>query len=558
VRVPSDREPTVPRSAPDPLDPGRAPAPGPLGPEQSRTNLTGMPTPPLPTLALSTSLPKGSVVLVVGLGAEGVRGVPAAVDQAYAKTYGNDVATLATAVGATSKAGQTRTLPPVGDVRVVVVGLGEQSEPGEDDVAGVALRDAAATAVRYAGGLVEGTETGGKARARNALSVVVALGTTTAEATLAVATGALLGTYAYAGVGAKSSTPPAIDKVTVLHDGPARTPEGDDVAEVATVLAGAVLAAREWVNIPANLLYPASFAEEVQSLVKGTRLTCEVLDERELEAQGYGGLMAVGGGSARPPRLVRLSYRPRGAKTHLALVGKGITFDTGGLNLKPGDSMYTMKCDMAGAAAVLAATWAIARLGLKVQVTAYGALAENMPSGSAYRPSDVITIYGGTTVENGNSDAEGRIVMADALARSNADSADLVVDVATLTGAAVVALGDRTAAAFATDEPTSQRVLDAARTAGEAFWPLPIPAETRGKLDSSVADLRSTGGSDRAGGALVAAAFLREFVDAPTPWAHLDIAGPAFRTGGPEGTLSTGGTGVGVTTLVALARSMAG
>lgn len=315
MRVPSDREPTVPRGAPDPLDPGHAPAPGPLGPEQSRTNLTGMPTPPLPTLALSTSLPKGSVVLVVGLGAEGVRGVPAAVDQAYTKTYGNDVATLATAVGATSKAGQTRTLPPVGDVRVVVVGLGEQSEPGEDEAAaGVALRDAAATAVRYAGGLVEGAETDGKARARNALSVVVALGTTTAEATLAVATGALLGTYAYAGVGAKSSTPPAIDKVTVLHDGPARTPEGDDVAEVATVLAGAVLAAREWVNIPANLLYPASFAEEVQSLVKGTRLTCEVLDERELEAQGYGGLMAVGGGSARPPRLVRLSYRPRGPR----------------------------------------------------------------------------------------------------------------------------------------------------------------------------------------------------------------------------------------------------
>ena len=558
MRVPSDREPTVPSGAPGPLGGGQARTPGPLGGKQSRTNLTGMPTPPLPALALSTSLPKGAVVLVVGLGADGVRGVPAEVDKAYAKTYGNDVATLATAVGATSKAGQTRTLPPVGDVRVVVVGLGEQSGPGEDDVAGGALRDAAATAVRYAGGLAEDAGTDAKARARKAVSVVVALGTTTAEATLAVATGALLGTYAYAGVGARSSTPPAVDKITVLHDGPARTPEGEDVAEVATVLAGAVLAAREWVNIPANLLYPASFADEVQSLVKGTRLSCEVLDERELEAQGYGGLMAVGGGSERKPRLVRLSYRPRGAKTHLALVGKGITFDTGGLNLKPGDSMYTMKCDMAGAAAVLAATWAIARLGLKVQVTAYGALAENMPSGSAYRPSDVITIYGGTTVENGNSDAEGRIVMADALARSNADSPDLVVDVATLTGAAVVALGDRTAAVFATDEPTSQRVLDAAKRAGEAFWPLPIPAETRGKLDSSVADLRSTGGSDRAGGALVAAAFLREFVDAPTSWAHLDIAGPAFRTGSADGALSTGGTGVAVTTLVELARSMAG
>ena len=518
-----------------------------------------MPTPALPPLALSTSLPRGPVVLVVGQASDGVRGVPADVDKAYAKAFGTDVATLAASVGATGKAGQTRTLPPVGDVRLVVVGLGD---PGVDVVsAGNALRDAAASAVRYVSGLAsdDGATTGGKAaKAAPAVSVVVGLGTQTPEATLAVATGALLGTYAYAGVGERSQRPPTIAKVTVLHDGAAKTADGDDVAQVATVLAEAVVAARDWVNIPANLLYPASFADEAQALVKGTRISAEVLDDRELEAQGYGGLMAVGGGSERKPRLVRLSYRPRGAKTHLALVGKGITFDTGGLNLKPGDSMYTMKCDMAGAAAVLAATWAIARLGLKVQVTAYAAMAENMPSGSSYRPSDVLTIYGGTTVENGNSDAEGRIVMADALARSNADSPDLVVDVATLTGAAVVALGDRTAAVFATDEPTSQRVLDAARAAGEPFWPLPIPAETRGKLDSSVADLRSTGGSDRAGGALVAAAFLREFVDAPTAWAHLDIAGPAFRTGSPEGAFSTGGTGVGVATLVALARSMAG
>ena len=524
-----------------------------------RTSLASMPTPPLPSLALSTSLPRGAVVLVVGLGAGGVHGVPAAVDQAYAKSFGTDVASMAASVGATSKAGQTRTLPPVGDVRVVVVGLGD-----DETATAVALRDAAATGVRYAAGLADADATatagaGAKAaRARGALSVVVALGTQDPETTLAVATGALLGTYAYAGVGEKSSTPPTVERITVLHDGAARTAAGEDVAEVASVVVGAVLTARDWVNIPANLLYPASFADEAQALVKGTRISCEVLDERELEAQGYGGLMAVGGGSARPPRLVRLSYRPRGAKTHLALVGKGITFDTGGLNLKPGDSMYTMKCDMAGAAAVLAATWAIARLGLKVQVTAYGALAENMPSGSAYRPSDVITIYGGTTVENGNSDAEGRIVMADALARSNADSADLVVDVATLTGAAVVALGDRTAGVMATDDPTARQVLDAAEVAGEPFWQLPIPPETRAKLDSSVADLRSTGGSDRSGGALVAAAFLREFVDAPTPWAHLDIAGPAFRTGSAEGAFSTGGTGVGVTTLVALARSMAG
>ncbi len=325
---------------------------------------------------------------------------------------------------------------------------------------------------------------------------------------------------------------------------------------MASTIAAAVLTAREWVNIPPNLLYPETFADAVKGLVKDTKVSYEVLDGPALAKAGYGGLLAVGGGSARPPRLVRLSYKPKGATRHLALVGKGITFDSGGLNLKPGDSMYTMKCDMAGAAAVLAATHAIARLGLAVQVTAYGALAENLPSDTAYRPSDVLTIYGGKTVENGNSDAEGRLVMADALARANEDHPDLVVDVATLTGACMVALGDRTAGLMATDDETADLVLDAAEAAGEDFWQLPIPRETRGKLDSKVADLKSTGG-DRYGGALVAAAFLREFVTPGTSWAHLDIAGPAFLDGKPYGYVSAGGTGVGVRTLVALARSMA-
>jgi len=329
----------------------------------------------------------------------------------------------------------------------------------------------------------------------------------------------------------------------------------DGIAGTAETVASAVVMAREWVNIPANLLYPSSFADQVRELVSRSRIGVDVLDETALARDGYGGLLAVGGGSARPPRLVRLSYRPRNAKVHLALVGKGITFDTGGLNLKPAEGMYTMKCDMAGAAAVLAATWGIAQLGLKVSVTAYGALAENMPSSTAYRPSDVLTIYGGTTVENGNSDAEGRLVMADALARSVEDQPDLVVDVATLTGACVVALGERTAGVMSNDRDVAERVLDAADAAGESLWPLPIPAETRPKLDSKVADLRSTG-TDRWGGALLAAAFLREFVPEGTPWAHLDIAGPAFHDKKPYGYVAAGGTGMGVRTLIALARSL--
>ena len=215
------------------------------------------------------------------------------------------------------------------------------------------------------------------------------------------------------------------------------------------------------------------------------------------------------------------------------LVGKGITFDTGGLNIKAGEGMYTMKCDMAGAAAVLAATYAIAQLGLKVKVTTYGAMAENMPSDSAYRPSDVLTMYGGKTVENGNSDAEGRIVMADALARGCEDDPDLIVDVATLTGACMVALGEHTAGLMTNDDATADQLLGAAEVAGEELWRLPIPQESRGKLDSKVADIRSTG--DRYGGALTAAAFLREFVTDGTPWAHLDIAGPAFTDGSGSG-----------------------
>lgn len=281
-----------------------------------------------------------------------------------------------------------------------------------------------------------------------------------------------------------------------------------------------------------------------------------MLDEKALSRGGYGGILAVGGGSERPPRLVRLSYAPRGATFHLGLVGKGITFDSGGLDIKPAAGMYTMKCDMSGAGAVFAAVKAIADLGLKIKVTGYGSLAENMPSGSAYRPSDVITMYGGTTVENVNTDAEGRLVMADALARVSAeDEPDLIIDVATLTGACVTALGDRTAGLLSNDDEAAADVLAAAADAGERVWQLPIVEESRGFLDSEVADLRS--GRTGPGGTMTAAAFLREFVG-DRPWVHLDIAGPSFNTGSPYGYIPAGGTGVGVRTLIEVARRHAG
>ncbi|HET9871665.1 MAG TPA: leucyl aminopeptidase [Propionibacteriaceae bacterium] len=500
-----------------------------------------MPASTLPQLSLVRALGRNADVLVVGLTDSGLVGVPDSIDKAYRKRNGVGVAETATTVGAKPSAGSVSVLPAAGDgPRLVIVGLGGDSPTPED------LRRAAGAGVRRAAALAGGT----------ALSVAVSLGGDEPEVVHAVAEGALLGSYSYVPV-SSSPTPQKIDQIWVVCPEAPSKSELSLAIQTATTVAQAVAVARDWVNLPPNLLYPESFAEQARALVKDARIAVEVLDSQALARVGYGGLLAVGGGSSRGPHLVRYSYAPRGASFHLALVGKGITFDSGGLNLKTADGMYSMKSDMAGAAAVLAATSAIARLGLRVKVTAYGALAENMPSHTAYRPSDVLTLYGGTTVENGNSDAEGRLVVAEGLVRASEDKPDLIIDLATLTGACVVALGDRVGGLMSNDEEASDQILDAAESAGEDFWLLPIPKEIRPKLDSKVADLRSTSG-ERSAGALVAAAFLREFVGEDIAWAHLDIAGPAFHSGDAFGYVGPGGTGVGVRTLVALAASLQG
>lgn len=324
--------------------------------------------------------------------------------------------------------------------------------------------------------------------------------------------------------------------------------------EYSRVMVAAVCGARDLVNCSPADLSPAHFAELVQQSAESLPLSVEVLDEVELADGGYGGILAVGQGSSRPPRLVRLTYRPEGAKSHLALVGKGITFDSGGLSLKTGVGMMTMKSDMAGAAAVVEATEAIARLGLPVAVTSYLALAENMPSGTAQRPGDVITMLSGTTVEVLNTDAEGRLVMADALTRTAEDEADLVIDVATLTGAQIVALGYEVSAAMGNDEQARQQVVDAAGRAGELLWPMPLPATLRPSLDSKIADIANIG--DRMGGMLTAALFLAEFAPQGVPWVHLDIAGPSFNDGPARDYCPPGGTGVIVRTLVQVAEDL--
>ncbi|MFL6128187.1 MAG: leucyl aminopeptidase, partial [Mycobacteriales bacterium] len=369
-----------------------------------------------------------------------------------------------------------------------------------------------------------------------------------AELVAAAAEGALLGAYAftaYRSDGDSTKTaPPAL--VTLLVP----DPDADGLAAAAHragVLAGAVALARDLVNTPPNDLPPAEFARRAAEAARAAGLEVEVLDEEALGAAGFGGLLGVGGGSARPPRLVRIRHAGSGPK--VALVGKGITFDSGGISIKPAAGMEQMKADMAGAAAVVAAMTAVAALDLPLEVVATVPMAENLPSGAAYRPADVLTMYGGKRVEVLNTDAEGRLILADAIVRACEDSPAYLIEASTLTGAQRVALGDRTAGVMGSEELRA-RVVAAGERVGEGMWPMPLPEELRSGLDSRVADLANVTG-ERAGGMLAAGLFLREFVADGVVWAHIDVAGPAMNTGKPWGYTPKGGTGVPVRTLVA-------
>ncbi|MEU4710595.1 leucyl aminopeptidase [Nocardia salmonicida] len=314
----------------------------------------------------------------------------------------------------------------------------------------------------------------------------------------------------------------------------------------AQLVAEAIATARDFVNTPPSALYPAEFADRARVLAEAAGLEVEVLDENALATAGYGGIIGVGQGSSRPPRLVRITYA--GGPKKVALVGKGITFDTGGISIKPAANMENMTSDMAGAAAVVATVLLAGRLGLPVTVTATVPMAENMPSATAQRPGDVLTQYGGTTVEVINTDAEGRLILADAIVRAVEDEPDYLIDVATLTGAQMVALGTRTPGVMGTDE-FRDRVAAISRSVGENGWAMPLPAELRADLNSKVADLANVA-PHRWGGMLSAALFLKDFVPEGVQWAHLDVAGPAYNTGGPFGYIGKGGTGVPVRTLI--------
>jgi leucyl aminopeptidase len=459
---------------------------------------------------------------------------------------GVPVAPLLEARGFTGKAGEAAALPTLGRLPATVlllVGVGER-----DKVDAEVLRRAAAAVVRQGRG------------ARKAVTTLAqALPAYPEAAVQAVTEGALLAAYRfdkYKHAKAGSNGHPRPAELAALALVPAAGPggsrgSGGRNALNAALAAGQVRAAatnlaRDLSNEPANALHPADLATAARRLLDGKGVAVKVKDEKALAKEGFGGIIGVGQGAEHPPRLIELRYHPKGATGEVVLVGKGITFDSGGLSLKPADSMKTMKTDMSGAAAVLAAMNALAELDVKVAVTGYLASAENMPSGRATRPGDVLTMKNGKTVEVLNTDAEGRLVMADALALGAAAQPDAIVDVATLTGACVVALGNRYAGLMANDEALAAELLDAATEAGEPTWRLPLPPEYRKDIESDLADLKNVG--DRNGGALFAGLFLQEFVD-DRPWAHLDIAGPA-RAESDDGYLSKGSTGVAVRTLL--------
>lgn len=369
----------------------------------------------------------------------------------------------------------------------------------------------------------------------------------------ALAEGAALGGYRFEGY--KTTAGPQRARHVIVH---AEGADEDGLRRV-RASASAVALVKDLSAMPADVLGPAELAERAIDAVAGLPVEVTVLDEDALAEGGFGGILGVGRGSARPPRLVRLDYAPEGAERHVALVGKGITFDTGGLSLKPPAGMVGMKYDMCGAAVALAVLRAAAARALPVRVTAWMCIADNMPSGSATRPGDVLRIVDGTTVEVLNTDAEGRLVLADGLAAASREHPDLLVDIATLTGAISVALGTRHAGVFGDDESAAE-FLDAAARTGEDAWRLPLAAHMEDELDSPIADLVNAKVGDPAGGSIFAALFLRRFVGrvgdaegAPRlPWLHLDIAGVGWNKGGPHGFTDKGPTGATVRTLIAL------
>jgi leucyl aminopeptidase len=503
-----------------------------------------------PSVTVASSLPKraGDAVLVVPV-------ISGQDEDATATVVGNpfldaeavgEIDVALKALGAKGGTDQlTRVVAPSLPVAsVLTVGLGKDRDEWPADV------------IRRAAGVA--------ARSLNGTSAVI---TTLSDLDLSAAIeGLILGAYRFTDFRSSKTAPKddGLRKITVLAaDTKAKTKAA---AERAAAIATAVTTARDLVNTPPSHLYPAEFAKRAMALGEAAGLEVEMLDDKALAKDGYGGVIGVGKGSSRPPRLVRLAHRgaknkshTQGAKTgkakKVALVGKGITFDTGGISIKPAANMHHMTSDMGGAAAVIATVVLAAKQQLPIDVIATVPMAENMPSSTAQRPGDVLTQYGGITVEVLNTDAEGRLILADAIVRACEDGPDYLIETSTLTGAQTVALGARTPGVMGSDE-FRDRVAEISQAEGENGWPMPLPEELKDDLKSTVADLANVSGS-RYAGMLVAGTYLREFVADGVQWTHIDIAGPAYNTGGPWGYTGKGGTGVPTRTMFAVLEDIA-
>ncbi|HZC12267.1 MAG TPA: leucyl aminopeptidase [Mycobacterium sp.] len=501
---------------------------------------------PAPTVAVASSLPRrsaGSAVLIIPVVSSGDDDKPgAAVIAAEPFLPSDAVAEIESGLRALNATGAIEQLNrlvvsslPVASV--LTIGLGKPSDEWPADV----IRRAAGTAARALGS------------AEAAVTTLAALDLD------AAVEGLILGSYRFTEFRTSKTAPkdPGLGKITVLSTAKDAKAQAAHAAAVAT----AVATARDFVNTPPSHLFPDEFAKRAKALGESVGLEVEVLDDKALQKAGYGGVIGVGKGSSRLPRLVRLTHhgsklakKPKQAKK-VALIGKGITFDTGGISIKPAASMHYMTGDMGGAAAVIATVALAAQRELPIDVIATVPMAENMPSSTAQRPGDVLTQYGGTTVEVLNTDAEGRLILADAIARACEDNPDYLIETSTLTGAQTVALGARTPGVMGSDD-FRDRVAAISQQVGENGWPMPLPDELKDDLKSTVADLANVSGQ-RFAGMLVAGVFLREFVADGVNWAHIDVAGPAYNTGSPWGYTPKGGTGVPTRTMFAVLEDIA-
>ncbi|AFM17964.1 leucyl aminopeptidase [Mycolicibacterium chubuense NBB4] len=497
---------------------------------------------PSPAVTVASALPKRTVdssvlvVPVVSSGDDDGRATVVANPYLDAEAVG-EIEVALEALGAKGGSEQlTRVLVPSLPVNsVLAVGLGKD----RDEWPAETIRRAAGVAARSLSGVQ---------------TVITTLSDVNLEATIE---GLILGSYRFTEFRSEKTAPKdeGLRRITALT--PDTKSATKDAAARAEAVATAVATARDFVNTPPSHLYPDEFSKRAKALGEAAGLDVEILDDKALLKGGYGGIIGVGKGSSRPPRLVRLAHRGgkgRKSKT-VALVGKGITFDTGGISIKPAANMHHMTSDMGGAAAVIATVVLAARRQLPIDVIATVPMAENMPSATAQRPGDVLTQYGGVTVEVLNTDAEGRLILADAIVRACEDRPDYLIETSTLTGAQTVALGSRTPGVMGSEE-FRDRVAEISQAVGENAWAMPLPDELKDDLKSTVADLANVSGS-RYAGMLVAGTFLREFVADGVEWAHIDIAGPAYNSGGPWGYNPKGGTGVPTRTMFAVLEDIA-